>query len=32
MRTLAALDDTRTLINFKRRRFISMAMIIAGLG
>jgi hypothetical protein len=32
MHTLATLDDTRTLTDFKRWRFISMAMLIAGWG
>jgi hypothetical protein len=32
MHTLAALDDTRTLTDFKRRRFIPMATLIAGWG
>lgn len=32
MHTLAALDDTHTLIDFKRRRFIPMATLLAGWG
>jgi hypothetical protein len=32
MYTLAALDDTRTLTDFKRRRFIPTATLIAGWG